>query len=157
MLNDGAGLAVLRRKQISAPLKRGDLTPAQGTEGLVLRNKGWADLGIRYISTTSKVFTAKNSSHVESPVLSAFLCFWFGDMPGMGLGKKQRTGPMPFPSTVLGHPVTDSSTSPVLWLGSQRGHALVLPTDEVVGAVGRCGAGAWGGEPSGRLPGAGAR
>lgn len=144
MLNAGAELAVLRRKQVSAPLKRGDLTPAQGTEGLVLGNKGWADLGIRYISTTSKVFTAKNSSHVESPVLSAFLCFWFGDIPGIGLGKKQRTpSPMPFLSTVLGHPTTDSSASPVLWLGSQRGHALVLPRDEVTGAVGRCRAGAW--------------
>lgn len=156
MLNAGAELAVLRRKQVSAPLKRGDLTPAQGTEGLVLGNKGWADLGIRYISTTRKVFTAKNSSHVESPVLSAFLCFWFGDIPGRGLGKKQRTSAMPFLPTVLGI-LPDSSTSPVLWLGSQRGHTLVLPTDEVTGAVGRCRAGAWGGEPSGRLPELGVR
>lgn len=88
-------------------------------------NKGWADLGIRYISTTSKVFTAKNSSHVESPVLSAFLCFWFGDIPGMGLGK--TTSPMPFLSTVLGHPTTDSSAGSVLWLGSQRGHTSCFP------------------------------
>ena len=156
MLNAGAELAVLR-KQVSAPLKRRDLSPAQGTDGLVLGNKGWADLGIRCISTTNKVFTAKNSSHVESPVLSAFLCFWFGGIPGWVWEKSREQAPCP--SSLLSWVIVlqNLPLSPVLWLGSQRGHTFVLPRDEVTGAVGRYRVGAWGGEPSGRFHRAGVR
>ena len=118
----------------------------------MLGNKGWTDLGIRYISTTSKVFTAKNSSHVESPVLSAFLCFLFGGIPGW-VWEKSREQQAPCPSSPLYRVILPQTLplSPVLWLGSQRGHTLVLPRDEVTGAVGRGKVGGWGGEPSGRL------